>query len=129
MKFQGSNDGGSTWETYYTLPAVTLDWFQVNLPQTVAYKQLRILDDHNGRLNLSELEFKHWTADRALIPALEAEITALDPSTYTSESWALLQGELSARKTVVSDPASTQEQLDAAAVKIISAKNALLAAA
>jgi hypothetical protein len=37
-------------------------------------------------------------------------------------------GELSAGKTVVSDPASTQEQLDAAAAKIISAKNSLLAA-
>lgn len=125
-KFQGSNDGGITWETFYTLPALKDNaWFEVSLPQGVAYKQLRILDDHDGRLNLAEVDFKQWTTDTTLISALQVQVEGLDPAAYTTGSWTTVQEAMAGAKAVAANSASTQAQLDAAGQAVLEALKAL----
>lgn len=54
---QGSNDGGATWQTFATVSGVTAaSWYTITLPQRAEFAQVKVVDDHGGRLNLAELE-------------------------------------------------------------------------
>lgn len=54
---QGSNDGGATWQTFATVTGVTAaSWYTITLPQRADFAQIRVVDDHGGRLNLAEVE-------------------------------------------------------------------------
>lgn len=55
---QGSNDGGATWQTFLTITGMAAtDWYTYTLPQRVDFAQVRVLDEHGGNTNLSEVEF------------------------------------------------------------------------
>ena len=54
---QGSNDGGATWQTFATVTGVTAEaWYTITLPQRADFAQIKVTDDHGGRLNLAEVE-------------------------------------------------------------------------
>ncbi|MPY58052.1 putative Ig domain-containing protein [Streptomyces spongiae] len=54
---QGSDDGGATWTTLTTFSGVTSasQWYTFALPSTASVKALRVLDEHEGRLNVAEV--------------------------------------------------------------------------
>jgi hypothetical protein len=57
-KIQTSSDGGTTWTTVLTFPAITDDqaWYVFELPQRTSFPMLRVLDDHGGFTNVAELQ-------------------------------------------------------------------------
>lgn len=54
---QGSNDGGVTWQTFWTFNGIANpDWYLFELPQRVQYDRIRVLDEHGGNVNIAELQ-------------------------------------------------------------------------
>jgi hypothetical protein len=55
---QGSNDGGTTWQTFLTITGMAAtNWYTFPLPQRTDFAQVRVLDEHSGHVNLAEVEF------------------------------------------------------------------------
>jgi hypothetical protein len=55
---QGSDDGGTTWQTFLTITGMSAaNWYTFSLPQHADYAQVRVLDEHGGHVNLAEVEF------------------------------------------------------------------------
>ncbi|MFI6335303.1 Tat pathway signal protein [Streptomyces sp. NPDC050535] len=63
---RGSGDGGATWTDIHTMSGVSADqWYEVKLPERASYPLIRVYDNHNGRCNLSEIEFWYYRPDEA----------------------------------------------------------------
>ncbi|MDX2599917.1 discoidin domain-containing protein [Streptomyces caniscabiei] len=61
---RGSTDGGATWTDLHTIGATTDGtWYEAALPTTATYPLLRLHDTHNGRCNLTEVEFWSYAAE------------------------------------------------------------------
>ncbi|QYX76787.1 fibronectin type III domain-containing protein [Streptomyces akebiae] len=61
---RGSTDGGATWTDLHTIGTTTDGtWYEARLPNTAAYPLLRLHDTHNGRCNLTEVEFWSYAAE------------------------------------------------------------------
>ncbi|MFD8385764.1 discoidin domain-containing protein [Streptomyces sp. NPDC059679] len=62
--FRGSDDGGQTWTDLHTLSGISAaQWYEVKLPERASYRLIRVLDGHNGRCNLAEIEFWYLLPD------------------------------------------------------------------
>ncbi|WP_151481050.1 fibronectin type III domain-containing protein [Streptomyces albicerus] len=64
--FRGSNDDGATWTDFHTLTGfATAQWYEIRLPERASYRRIRVYDAHDGRCNLSEIEFWYQLPDEA----------------------------------------------------------------
>ncbi|MBA2945475.1 discoidin domain-containing protein [Streptomyces himalayensis] len=129
FQVQGSNDGGTTWETFLTLsrPADS-GWTEYSLNAPVSYKALRLYSP-NGYTNLAELQFVRVPLDVTGLDLLLEETGGLSEADWTAASWADLtearEAGLALRKTGANP---TQAEVDAASDAIAAAVAALVAA-
>ncbi|UIX29195.1 Tat pathway signal protein [Streptomyces sp. GQFP] len=64
--FRGSDDGGATWTDLHTVSGVSAaQWYEVKLAETASYPLVRVYDNHDGRCNVSEIEFLYYGPDEA----------------------------------------------------------------
>ncbi|MEW1720327.1 Tat pathway signal protein [Streptomyces sp. NPDC093109] len=63
--FRGSDDG-VTWTDLHTISGVSAArWYEAALGRTASYRKIRIYDNHDGRVNLAEVEFWYYLPDEA----------------------------------------------------------------
>lgn len=116
---QGSHDDGATWEDIHTITGLTEDrWYVVALPRTTSYPRLRIYDDHNGRVNLAEVEFLRYVPDATLLTVLRADGAAVERQHHTPESLAALDSAMAAAAAVLADSGADQARIDGAAAEL-----------
>ena len=61
---RGSNDDGATWTDFHTLNGITTaDRYEAELSERASYRRIRVHDTHDGRCNLSEIEFWYRLPD------------------------------------------------------------------
>lgn len=112
-EYQGSNDGGATWETFATITdAVDAQWSTIDLPAQVSYQQVRLVDNHGGWTNASEVEFWVMSVDTTLVDLLLGDAASLAEADWTADSWTALVGARDAA-AALDDP--TQAEADRAA--------------
>ncbi|USQ86185.1 fibronectin type III domain-containing protein [Streptomyces phaeoluteigriseus] len=64
--FRGSRDGGATWHDIHTISGVNAaQWYEAKLAERASYPLIRVYDNHNGRVNLTEIEFWYTLPDEA----------------------------------------------------------------
>lgn len=118
-KFQGSNDGGATWQTFATVQSATDgQWTGIELSAPVNFSQIRMLDDHGGYTNAAEARLITRAADASLVDLLLADASALNEADYSTESWASLQAAVAEAAAV---DRADQSALDASAGSLRSA--------
>lgn len=111
-KFQGSNDGGATWQTFATVSTATDgQWTVIDLPTAVSFKQVRMLDDHGGYTNAAEVHLVTRAADTSLVDLLLGDTANLVEASYSAESWSALESAIDAARIV---DRSAQPAIDAA---------------
>ena len=120
--FQGSNDGGATWESFATITsAAPASWSVIDLPATRTYQRLRVVDDHGGWGNVAEIELYARGVDTSLVKVLTDDVATLDASAYTAESWAAVVAARDAAQAAT----GTQAKVDAATASLKQAIAAL----
>ncbi|WP_405930245.1 Tat pathway signal protein [Streptomyces sp. NBC_00827] len=63
--FRGSDDG-ATWTDLHTISGVSADqWYEVKLAERASHRRIRVYDNHDGRVNMSEIEFWYYLPDEA----------------------------------------------------------------
>lgn len=64
---QTSANGGATWQTVVTFSGVTDDatWYVFSLATEASSPMLRVLDEHNGHVNIAEVQLLHIDDDPA----------------------------------------------------------------
>ncbi|MBE1875525.1 discoidin domain-containing protein [Myceligenerans pegani] len=116
IQFQGSDDGGQTWQTFATAGTVSGDsWQEIDLEQPVTVGAVRVLAP-SGNTNLAEAEFVRSIVDTTAVRLYLDETAGLDEDDWTRRSWARLTEAREAAAAVVAEGADpTQEEADAAA--------------
>lgn len=96
-KFQGSNDAGTTWETFATLGSAKAgEWTVVDLPEGKEYQRIRMVDDHGGWINAGEAEILARGTDSTLVDVLLADAAAIERDAYEASSIARLDAAVTA---------------------------------
>jgi hypothetical protein len=61
--FRGSDDG-TTWTDITTISRASAEqWYDIKLGERASYRMIRVYDNHDGRCNLSEIEFWYHLPD------------------------------------------------------------------
>jgi putative Ig domain-containing protein len=128
FQFQGSNDGGATWETFATIGMIPPSgWTEIPLAEPVSYGALRLYSP-NGYTNLAELQFVRVPVDATGLDLYLEETGELSEADWTAGSWADLtearESGLALRETGANP---TQAEVDAATDAIAAAVAALVA--
>ncbi|GAA4690207.1 hypothetical protein GCM10023198_06190 [Promicromonospora umidemergens] len=125
VRFQGSADGGRTWQTFATISGATAGWGRIDLPEPVEAGAIRVLAD-SGNTNLAEVELVTSAVDRTGLDLYLAETADLAAEDWTTASWQRLAA---ARETGLAlraaDAATDQEEVDTAADELAAAVAAL----
>lgn len=128
IQFQGSTDGGRTWQTFATAKGATSGWNQIDLPQPVDTGAIRVLAT-SGSTNLAEVALVTSTVDHSALDLYLAETADLVASDWTASSWQRLDA---ARETGLALRAAgatpDQEEVDATTDELAAAVAALEAA-
>jgi hypothetical protein len=114
FQFQGSDDGGQTWQTVATITEIEpAGWTEIALHEAVDCGAVRVYAP-SGFTNLAEVELVHTPVDATGLDLYLAETESLSESDWSAESWVSLAD---ARETALAlraegaDP--TQEEVDA----------------
>lgn len=127
VQFQGSNDGGETWQTFAEVEALSSSsWVEISLDEQVEYGALRVLAPA-GNTNLAEVQFVHRVVDVTALEIYISEAEQLDESDWTPSSWAALEAALEQAQEALS-PDATQEAVDEASSVLAAAVDALIPA-
>ncbi|WP_433515152.1 discoidin domain-containing protein [Nonomuraea sp. CA-143628] len=126
VQFQGSGDGGQTWQTFATAGTVTsASWNEITLDQPVTYGAVRVLAP-SGNTNLAEVQLVRTIVDTTAVRLYLAETDGLAEDDWTPESWATLTDARTSASALVADGAEpTQQAVDAAAGGLANAVAAL----
>lgn len=110
-RFQGSNDGGATWQTFATVTSATDgEWTTIDLPETASYARIRMVDDHGGYTNAAEARLVMRSADASLLDLYLEDVDGLDAADYTRASWAAVASAVTDAEAVDRTDASAIEQ-------------------
>ena len=122
VKFQGSDDGGQTWETFATSGDVTaVAWTTIDLAVPVHYGALRVLAAA-GNTNVAEVQFVRSVVDTTGIDLYLAETGSLVSQGWTADTWAALAAARTAAIGLLEPGVERhQAQVDAAAQALASA--------
>ncbi|WP_147437594.1 fibronectin type III domain-containing protein [Streptomyces radicis] len=124
--FQGSDDGGLTWETFHTVEGVAeVRWYDMPLDEPVSHRLIRILDDHDGRANLAEVQLRARTVDTTLAALLLGRAAEVERDRHPAEALAALDAAVAAAEEAIG--AAEQGAVDAAAEGLRAALAALAA--
>ncbi|MBL0888783.1 discoidin domain-containing protein [Myceligenerans indicum] len=126
VEFQGSGDGGQTWETLATVDGVSdVTWQEIVLDQPVTVGALRVLAP-SGNTNLAEVELVRQIVDTTAVRLYLDETDGLDEDDWTHGTWAKLAAAREAGAAVVAQGADpTQEEADEAAEALAEAVDCL----
>jgi hypothetical protein len=126
VQFQGSGDGGETWQTFATAGTVTsTSWNEIALDRPVTYGAVRVLA-LSGGANLAEVRLVRTIVDTTAVRLYLAETDGLVEDDWTPESWATLTDARTSASALVADGAEpTQQDVDAAAGGLADAAAAL----
>jgi hypothetical protein len=125
VQFQGSTDGGQTWQTFATVKGAAAGWNQIDLPGPVDTGAIRVLAT-SGSTNLAEVALVTSTVDRTGLDLYLAETADLAAEDWTPESWQRLAAARDAGLALGADGADpSQEEVDAAADELAAAVAAL----
>ncbi len=128
IQFQGSNDGGATWETFATISDAAAGWHTIDLEAAVEYKALRVYAP-SGNANLAEVQFVDSMVDTTELDLYLSEVESLTEADWTAATWAELTEARDAGAALRADGASpSQEEIDAAATAITDAVTGLIKA-
>jgi hypothetical protein len=128
MQFQGSDDGGATWQTFATISDAAAGWHTIDLEAAVAYKALRVYAP-SGNTNLAEVQFVDTMVDTTGLDLYLSETESLTEADWTAATWAELTEARDAGAALRADGASpSQEEIDAAAAAIADAVAGLIKA-
>lgn len=129
VQFQGSDDGGQTWETFATATGPAEGWNTIALTAAVEYGAVRVYAP-SGNANLAEVRFTSHVVDTTGLDLYLSETEALTEGDWTAETWAALAEARDAALALREDGADpTQEEVDAAADALAGAVAALVPAA
>ncbi|WP_051392865.1 putative Ig domain-containing protein [Glycomyces arizonensis] len=129
VQFQGSDDGGQTWETFATAAAPAEGWNTIALAEAVEYGAVRVYAP-SGNANLAEVRFTSRIVDTTGLDLYLTETEALTEGDWTAETWAALAEARDAGLALRAEGAEpTQEEVDAAADTLAGAIAALSPAA
>ncbi len=122
IEFQGSDDGGATWQTFATIgdtPAA--GWTEIKLAETVEYGAVRVYAP-SGNTNLADVELVGTAVDTTGLDLYLTETETLEESDWTPQTWADLAEAREAGLALRADGASpSQEEIDAAAAALAAA--------
>ncbi|WP_159001068.1 Tat pathway signal protein [Streptomyces sp. SBT349] len=122
--FQGSNDGGRTWETFHTVAGVTeARWHDVPLERPVSHPLIRILDDHDGRVNLAEVQMRALMVDTTLVALLLDRAAEVERDQHVPEALAALDAAVTAAEEAIGT--EDQAAVDTAAADLLAVLDAL----
>ena len=129
IEFQGSDDGGATWQTFATIGEVSATgWTEIELDATVEFGAVRVYAP-SGNANLAEVELVSHVVDTTGLDLYLTETETLEESDWTQETWADLaearQVGLGLREPGASP---SQADVDAAADALAATVAALVAA-
>jgi hypothetical protein len=125
IQFQGSADGGQTWQTFATVKGATAGWNQIDLPEPVDTGAIRVLAT-SGNTNVAEVALVTSTVDRSGLDLYLAETADLVAADWTPESWQRLAAARDAGLALRADGADPgQEEVDAATDELAAAVAAL----
>lgn len=128
VQFQGSADGGRTWQTFATVKGATAGWGQINLPEPVDTGAIRVLAT-SGSTNLAEVALVTSTVDRTALDLYLAETADLASADWTAVSWQRLVAAREAGLALRADGADPdQEEVDTTTDALDAAVAALEAA-
>jgi hypothetical protein len=128
IQFQGSADGGQTWQTFATIRGATAGWGQIDLPEPVDTGAIRVLAT-SGSTNLAEVSLVTSTVDHTGLDLYLAETADLVAEDWTPSSWQRLTAAREAGLVLRADGADpSQEEVDAATDELAAAVAALEAA-
>ena len=121
VQFQGSDDGGQTWQTFATIKDAKAGWNQIDLPEPVDTGAIRVLAT-SGNTNVAEVALVTSTVDRTGLDLYLAETAELVAEDWTPESWQRLTTARDAALALRADDADPgQEEVDAATDELAAA--------
>lgn len=124
---QLSRDGGESWQTFHTVAGVNeARWYAATFPEPVEAPLLRLLDEHDGRSNLAEVELLGRAVDTTLATLLWERAEGLDRDAYTGDSLAAVDAAAETARAAVDAENPAQEAVDAAAEELREALNGLV---
>ncbi|QGH34000.1 Tat pathway signal protein [Gracilibacillus salitolerans] len=121
LVIQGSNDK-ENWTELYEIGSVSeAKWHSNSINDSGSYRYFRLYDDHDGRVNVAEMEFYQLTNDKTLLQLLIERAESVDESKYDQESMAMLTEALTDAIAVNELEDIEQKQIDesAAALQVI----------
>lgn len=126
IQFQGSIDGGVTWQTFATSGEVSAAvWTEITLPETIQYGAIRVYASA-GNTNVAEVQFVHTAVDSTGLDLYLTETAPLAEDDWTPETWAALAGARQVALALRADGATPdQAQVDAATDALAAAVVAL----
>lgn len=122
---QGSNDQ-KDWTDLHKISGVTeTTWHDQNVNNSTSYRFLRLYDDHDGRVNVAEIEFYEMVKDKTLLEYLIAEAEEMEERIYTEDSMQTVKDRLPSAIEIMELETATQAQIDEVADDLLAALNEL----
>jgi len=114
LTIQGSNDQDE-WENLHKITGVSeAKWYSESVNSLERFRYFRLYDEHDGRVNVAEMEFLELINDMTLLELLIDQAEEIEEALYTEESFNVLYQELKDAKETVQIKEVSQEVIDEA---------------